>query len=70
MEVLSSIQSCFLLTIIILNASRFAGTRIGSIDLQVQLKESPEQIIYNFIVLKKGFKAFSYRHMGGFNKAN
>jgi len=70
MEVLSSIRSCFLLTIIILNASRFAGTKIGSIDLRVRLKESPEQIIRDFMVLKKGFKAFSYRRVGGFNKAN
>lgn len=55
---------------IILNASRFAGTETGSIDLQVRLKESPEQIIRDFTVLKKGFEAFGCRRVGGFDKAN
>ena len=70
MEVLGSALSFFFFTMIKLNTSQFASTETDSIDLQVRLKESPEQIIYNFIILKKGFEAFSYRCVGSFDKAD
>jgi len=53
-----------LLAEIILNISRLTRTKIGSVNYYIRFKKCLEQIVGDFVALKKRGKAFSYRGIG------